>query len=269
MRNGSHSNWVARPKPNDAASLRLFCLPYAGGSSLIFRGWPESLPSFVEVCLIQLPGRGARLKEAPFTRLTTLVEELSAALLPYLDKPFAFFGHSMGAVLSFELTRHLRRHYDRKPLHLFVSGRTAPQLEDTDPPTYGLPEPEFIEEIRRLNGTPKEVLANPELMQFLLPILRADFEICQTYDYSPDSPLDCPLTAIGGLQDTRVRREDLEAWREQSASSFVLRMLPGDHFFLHTAQPLLLRILTQELYRYTSAALASFNTGRAGQTRVL
>lgn len=215
-----------------------------------FRLWPNSLPPTVEVCAVELPGRGARLSESPFTRLSPLVQAIAQALLPHLDKPFAFFGHSMGGLVSFELARLLRREYDISPVHLFVSGRRAPQVPNPNPPIHALSEPEFLEELRRLNGTPKAVLENTELMQLLLPILRADFAVIETYVYAPGPTLECPITAFGGLQDREVSCDDLQAWREQTSASFSLQMLPGNHFFIQSAQPLLLRFLSREL-RYS------------------
>ncbi|HEX8091839.1 MAG TPA: alpha/beta fold hydrolase, partial [Blastocatellia bacterium] len=200
------------------------------------------------VCPVQLPGRGNRLQEPSFTRLVDLVQALNQALFPYFDKPFAFFGHSMGAMIAFELARSLRRDYGLEPMHLFVSGRVAPQIRRQEPITYDLPEPELLEELRRLNGTPKEVLEHPELMQLMLPLIRADFQVVQTYKYSPEPPLSCPISAFGGLQDQGVSRAALEAWREQTAATFIIRMFDGDHFFLHGVQPLFLSILAQELY---------------------
>jgi len=141
----------------------------------------------------------------------------------------------------------LRREHGPGPVHLFVSGRRAPQVPDPDPPTYNLPEPEFLEELRRLNGTPKAVFEHPELMQLMIPILRADFELVQTYMYLPEPPLDCPISAFGGLQDEDVTREHLEAWRDQTTASFSLQMFPGDHFFLHTAQAFLLQTIACKL----------------------
>ncbi|HEY9797280.1 MAG TPA: thioesterase II family protein [Leptolyngbyaceae cyanobacterium] len=240
--------WVSWHKPNPQASLRLFCFPYAGGAALTFRTWPDSLAMALEVCPVELPGRGKRITSAPFTRLQPLVQAIAQALLPHLDKPFAFFGHSMGGLVSFELARLLRKKYGLNPAHLFVSGYRAPQVPDPDPPIHALPEPEFLEELRRLNGTPEAVLENAELMQLLLPALRADFAVIETYAYIPESPLDCPITAFGGLQDREVSCDDLEAWREQTNAAFSLQMLPGDHFFLHSAQPLLLQSLSQKLY---------------------
>jgi medium-chain acyl-[acyl-carrier-protein] hydrolase len=243
----SNSPWLAQSKPNTQATLRLFCFPYAGGGATIFRNWQATLPAQIEVCPIQLPGRGKRLKEPPFTQVQFLVEALSHALLPYLDKPFAFFGHSMGALVSFELARTLRRKYGLGPKRLFLSGRRAPAIPNLEPPTYNLPEPEFIEALHKLKGTPIGVLEEPELMQLMLPLLRADFTLCETYTYTPETPLNCPISVFGGLQDSEVSRTHLEGWRAETTAAITLRMLPGDHFFLNTEEPLLLRILAQEL----------------------
>jgi medium-chain acyl-[acyl-carrier-protein] hydrolase len=241
------NNWVSFPRPNPDAALRIFFFPYAGGNSLMYRTWPEHLPASVEVCAVQLPGREARLREPSYRDLPPLVEALADALPPHLDKPFAFFGHSMGALISFELSRELRRRGGPTPSHLFVSGHRAPQIETDVPPTYDLPTPEFLEEIRRFNGTPREVLEHPELMQLFLPLLRSDFALCQTYVYRPEPPLDCPINVYGGVEDRDVPREHLEAWREQTSAAFTLRMFPGDHFFLRKFQPLLLDTFSQQL----------------------
>ena len=242
--------WVSWRSPNLQASLRLFCFPYAGGAALTFRTWPDSLPITIQICPVELPGRGKRIASVPFTRLQLLVQAIAIAILPYLDKPFAFFGHSMGGLVSFELARLLRKKYGKSPVHLFVSGYRAPQVPDPDPPIHDLPEPEFLEALRRLNGTPEVVLGNTELMQILLPALRADFAVIETYAYTPESPLACPITAFGGLQDREVSCEDLKAWQQQTNAAFSLQMLPGDHFFLQSAQPLLLQSLSQELGAY-------------------
>ncbi|MCA1852371.1 MAG: hypothetical protein LC647_08250 [Beggiatoa sp.] len=164
-----------------------------------------------------------------------------------MTTPFAFFGHSMGALIGFELARQLRRQHGPSPVHLFVSGRGAPQIPPPEPPIHALPEPQFIAEVQHFNGTPTEVLQHPELMQLLIPTLRADFAVCETYTYTTDAPIDCSISAFGGLQDRKVSRERLEAWRDQSRASFSLCMFPGDHFFLHTAEPLLLETIAQLL----------------------
>lgn len=239
--------WLVCPKPNPQARLRLFCFPYAGGNAMIYRQWQSSLPLNVEVCPVQLPGRGKRIKELPFDHAQALVEAAARALLPFFDKPFAFFGHSMGGLISFELARHLRRNYNLKPSQLFVSGRRAPQLAKSEAYTFNLPEAEFMEALHRLKGTPAEVLQQPELMQLMLPLLRADFALCETYAYTVEPPLDCPLSVFGGLEDGDVERQQLEAWASQTNAATKVRMLPGDHFFINTQQPLLLRALAHDL----------------------
>jgi medium-chain acyl-[acyl-carrier-protein] hydrolase len=240
--------WFTTPQPNPRAQLRLFCFPYAGGTAQIYREWPAGLPSFVEVCAVQLPGRGARLGEPALTNLLAVVEAAAPSLQPYFDRPFAFFGHSMGAIIAFELARHLRSTRAIEPTRLFVSGHGAPQIPSEHGQTYQLPDAEFVESLRRLNGTPEEVLSHPELLELMLPLLRADFEAIETYAYTEGEPLNCPITAFGGLQDLEVSRQEIEGWRAQTSSRFMLRMLPGDHFFIHSAQRLLLQTLSRELH---------------------
>ncbi|WP_414514280.1 thioesterase II family protein [Nostoc sp. PCC 9305] len=242
------NSWIVRPKSkHQSPFLRLFCIPYAGGSASIFHRWSSQLPPDIEVCSIQLPGREKRLKEPPFTELLPLIQSLAPVLLPYLDIPFAIFGHSTGAIVSFELVRQLRRQKAPNPVHLFVSARRAPQLPSTESPIHQLPEAAFIEKLRRYQGTPDAILKNPELMEIFLPTLRADLAINETYIYSSEPPVDCPISAFGGLQDMEVSRDDLAAWRYQTNSTFSLRMFPGNHFFLHGEHHALLSSISQDL----------------------
>jgi medium-chain acyl-[acyl-carrier-protein] hydrolase len=239
--------WVSCPRPNPDAKVRLFCFPYSGASANIYYPWADVLPPSWEVCPAQLPGRGNRMSEPLATRLQAQVEALATGLAPYLDKPFAFFGHSMGALIAFELARHLRRTALPLPVHIFVSGHEAPHLPDRNPPLHALPTGELLDKLRELNGTPEEVLQHPELRDMLLPILRADFEVCETYVYTAEPPLDCPISAFSGLGDEYVTREELEAWREHTTGRFSIRMFPGDHFYLNSARPYLLQALAREL----------------------
>ncbi len=239
--------WLVCPKPNPAARLRLLCFHYAGGGSSIFCRWSDYLPPTVEVRAVQLPGRENRINERPFMRLLPLVQACSQAILPYLDKPVALFGHSMGALVSFELSRELRKNFGLLPCELFVSGCLAPQTPARYPRIHNLPEHEFLGELRRYHGTPARVLEHAELMQMFGPILRADFAVCETYVYRSEPPLQCPISAFGGLQDELANRSDLEGWLDQTSASFSLQMFPGDHFFLHTVQLLLLRAVSQHL----------------------
>jgi len=240
-------SWIACRKPNPHARLRLFCFPYAGTGASIFRTWSDGLPADVEVCPVQLPGRGTRLMEIPFTQFSPLVQATVQALVPLLDMPFALFGHSLGALIGFELARQLRRQSGLQPVRLFVSADRAPQIPPRAQPIHALSDREFLVELRRLHGIPGKVWEEAELMQIMLPVLRADFAVYETYVYSTEPPLSCPISIFGGLQDRRVSRGDLEAWRDQTSVSSSLMMFPGDHFFLNATQPLLLQALSQEL----------------------
>jgi medium-chain acyl-[acyl-carrier-protein] hydrolase len=234
-------------RPGLEASLRMFCFPYAGGGASIFYNWQSALPPAIEVCAVQLPGREHLMRKPHYTQLPELVLAIKRAVAYYLDKPFVFYGHSMGGLLAFELARLLRRDGYPQPRHLLVSGCRAPHLAREERITYNLPEPELLEEIRVLNGTPEEVLEDPELMGVLLPTLRADFEVVETYEYATEPPLDCPISAFGGVKDEKVEYQHLEAWREHTTSLCSVRMLPGDHFFLRAARADLLQIIAQKL----------------------
>jgi medium-chain acyl-[acyl-carrier-protein] hydrolase len=213
------------------------------------------LPSDVEVCPVQLPGRESRLREAPFETPEPLVKAIADALQPHFaGLPFVFFGHSMGAMLSFELARELRRRGQTLPLHLFVSGRRAPQIPDLEEPIHALPEPEFIVKLRELNGTPEEVLQHAELMKLLIPVLRADFSVNETYEYTGEEPFDFGISCFGGLGDREVSRDDCAAWKEQTRGRFRLRMLPGDHFFMHSAKDMILESVARDLAETLSQA---------------
>lgn len=234
-------------EPNPTARLRLFCVPYAGGGTLVFHHWPQALSPDIEVCPIQLPGREHRLSESPFVRLEPLLRVLERDLYAHLDRPFAFFGHSLGALVVFELVRRFRDANAPEPEHLFVSGCRAPHLPDPDPPIHKLPQDAFIKELRRYNGTPEALFESPELMELFLPVLRADFAVFETYRHRNGEPLDCPITAFGGLQDKKVNQVEIVSWRDVTHNRFGLHMFAGDHFFLNVHRDALLQIISEEL----------------------
>lgn len=238
--------WFACYQPRSQCRLRLFCFPYAGGAASAFRTWTKDIPEDIEICPVQLPGRETRFSEPAFTKFPPLLEAMEPALLPYLDKPFAFFGHSMGALIGFELARYLHDKHDLSPCHFFVSARRAPQLPEPHP-LYNLPEFMFIEELRRLNGTPEAVFKSRELLAILLPILRADFTLCDTYNYQQAPLLSCPITAFGGTKDQKAQRDELDAWRIHTQREFSLHIFHGHHFFINDARSEILKIIAQQL----------------------
>ncbi len=242
-----NSPWFERLSPAAKPSLLLLCFPYAGGSAQIFRKWQRYFPSSIDICLVHLPGRGRRIGERPLTRLAPLVEAIADAIPEDIQQPFALFGHSLGALISFELSRELRRRNRKTPLQLFLSGRSAAHMSSSDAPTYNLPNDEFIAEIRRLNGTPQPLLDDPETQELFLPLLRADFEMADTYKYFPEDPLACPLTIYGGLQDTDVPIGNLRAWGSETSGSCKVRVFPGDHFFIHSSEAGFLNVLQQDV----------------------
>ncbi|MFP2956849.1 thioesterase II family protein [Myxococcus sp. 1LA] len=232
--------WLVRRKPTSSPRLRLFCFPYAGAGSLPYFRWPDLLPEAdIEVCAIQPPGRENRLHEPSVEELPRLLDSLVRELSPHFDVPFAFFGHSLGALIAFELTRELRRRGLPLPGTLLVSGSEAPSRRSGLPPLSGLRRDDFIRELSaRYDGIPQQVLAQPEILDLILPILRADLKISESYTYQEEAPLPMRLCAFGGTRDPRVSEAALEAWRQQTQAAFSMKMFPGGHFFLNelTAQ---------------------------------
>jgi medium-chain acyl-[acyl-carrier-protein] hydrolase len=243
---------ISRDEPN--VRLRLFCVPHAGGGTSSFRGWARSFAPGVQLVPVQLPGRESRVEEPPFVRLAPLVSALTEAIAPYVHAPFALFGHSMGALVCFELARYLRRAYGVAPVHLFVSGAPAPQLSVRHPAMHELSTPALLGELRRLGGTPDEVLGSGELMRMLVPVLRADLQIVETYTYFDDAPLACPVSAFGGLGDARVTRDELAAWQVLTGGEFSLQMVPGGHFFAYDEGRRMANIVARELARALRAS---------------
>lgn len=213
----------------------------------MYRSWPTHLPPGIQVCPLELPGRGRRFTHPPFRHLPALIATLGPFLLPYLDQPFAFFGHSLGALISFELARWLRRQQAPFPQYLFVSGRSAPQVPHPSPALHQLSDQDFIAGLRTYNGTPESVLNHPELMEILLPTLRADFELFETYQYHPEAPLPCPIYSFTGQADPLTPLAPVKAWHSQTSSYFKDVWFPGSHFFLQECEQQVIRYCAQTL----------------------
>ncbi len=240
--------WLHRPAPRQTASARLFCFPYAGVGAQVFRQWPAGLPTELEVCAAQLPGRANRLHEPAVTSIPALVDELVRAMAPHLDLPFAFFGHSMGAVLAFEVARALAARALPMPSYLIVSGRRPPHMPDLAPPLHPLPDPEFVAEInRRYGGIHPEILENQDVLALLLPGLRADITALETHRPPPGLPLSCPIAAFGGADDPLTPRAHLEAWQRETTEAFQLCLFPGSHFYIEPQRVAVLAQLSAKL----------------------
>jgi medium-chain acyl-[acyl-carrier-protein] hydrolase len=239
--------WLVRPVPRPAARTRLFCIPYAGSGAAAYRGWAESLES-LDVSYVQLPGRENRLREEPFSDLPMLIGALAAALEGWLDRPYAFYGHSLGGLIAFELARTVRSLSWREPSHLFISANRAPHLPRQHPAMRHLPDIELLNEVhRRYGSVPPEILQNAEVRQLLVPGLRADLTLLETYRYAEAEPLGCGITCFGGSEDTMVSRDALEQWREHCKRDFRLQMLEGGHLFHQTARPSLFAAINAAL----------------------
>jgi medium-chain acyl-[acyl-carrier-protein] hydrolase len=225
--------WVDCSSVSATTRLRLFCLPYAGGGSSMFRGWSAVVaPSGIAVCPIQLPGRENRIAHPAYQDIARLIPDLAQVLLPELVQPFAIFGYSMGALIGFELIRYLRLHNYSLPCALIVGAAKAPQEQTTERPLYGLPDAELIDELKKFQGTSQFILDNAELMALLLPMLRSDFKMLETYCYHSQPPLDLPILAMGGQMDATVAVEELMDWAKQT-QRFQHQLFSGHHFFIN------------------------------------
>jgi medium-chain acyl-[acyl-carrier-protein] hydrolase len=230
-------------------SVRLFCLPYAGASASVYMPWNRHLGRSVLVTPVELPGRGSRIRELPCSRLEPLLHDLVPTVARLCDRPFAIFGHSLGALLAYEVAARLELDHDLVAERLYVSGHSAPHHPRREEPISHLPDEEFLTRIRDHYGTPAEAFTDPQLVKLLLPMLRADFTLAETYEQALDNLLHCPITAMGGLDDPDAQGSDLVGWREYTRRFFRVQMFPGDHFFLHTAEKQLFEAFTEDLTR--------------------
>lgn len=255
------SVWIFNARQHEGARLRLFCFPSAGGGASMYVPWINAFAPDIEVYPVQLPGRESRMKVPPCSQFDELIQQLCEALLPHFTAPlvgtrliasgasgipFAFFGHSMGALISFGLTQQLLKRGYPLPAHLLLSAYRAPQIPNPES-LHTLPDELLVRKMIELNGTQRGVLEDPELRQLILPLMRADFSICETYHHTASEPLAIPITAFGGEEDTRAGRDVLAAWREQTSKQFRLHLLPGGHFYFRTTPQPLWQLVKQEL----------------------
>lgn len=251
---------ISRPRPN--ADFRLFCFPHAGGSPIAFFGWPEGLGSSIECVSLLYAGRGHRLREKPCERVSDLIEEIAGGIAPYSDKPFAFYGHSFGGIVAFELARKLRDAGRPEPLHLFVGAARPPHLGLPFSPIHHLPNSSFVAEVQaRYGGIPAVILKDPEVLEMFLPAMRADFTAYETYRFQAAQPLPTPITAFGGSDDSAVKGHTLQEWSMHTQAGFDARILSGGHFFPAVSGAELLDEIRARIERDSVVSVACSSVG--------
>lgn len=243
------------PRPRPDAPMRLFCLPYAGGAASLFRDWPGRLRTPVEVVAVEPPGRGARFGEPALGDAHRLADALAEALLPWLDRPFALFGHSNGALMAFEIAHRLR---DRGhlPALFFASAKNAPGLVDERSPLHALPRAAFLDALRERGGTPPEFFEHPDLVELYLPVLRADFSLSETYRYRRREPLATTLVTVAGRDDPCMGEDALLGWRREFHGPVSHHRIDGGHFFIDTHLDALAALIDAHLATALAAATA-------------
>ncbi|MEC5160920.1 MULTISPECIES: thioesterase II family protein [unclassified Janthinobacterium] len=241
-------SWLGRAT-GPRRKFRLFCFAYAGGSSSIFSRWQDMVSPEIEICAIRLPGRGARFNEKPIRSFPQLIEVLAYVIKDNSDLPFAFFGHSLGGLIAFELARHCLRNSIPPPTMLFLSASSAPQLLDLKEKFSDLADDELIEKLKAYNGTPIEILQNRELIGLFLPPIRDDFSLLESFQYKPFDNFDIPITVLAGKLDKEVSPEKIFGWAEETAAACNFNWFEGDHFFINTESEKVLETLNLDLTR--------------------
>ncbi|MFI0822576.1 thioesterase II family protein [Streptomyces sp. NPDC021098] len=239
--------WAVRRKPLPEARIRLLCLPHAGGGATVFRAWRQRLEPEIEVVPIRLPGRESRFGERPYKRLDDLLPPLLRDVTPLFDRPHAWFGHSMGAGIAFELCRAQRRLGLPEPVRLLVAGLPAPHVPRRATPVHDAPSEEIFSRLGELHGGLAEPHADNPMLNVMLPTLRADFAVAETHTHRPGPALGCPVTVYGGRSDASTTREELAAWSKHSVADTTIRLFPGGHFFPHDDPDGFLPVLADDL----------------------
>jgi medium-chain acyl-[acyl-carrier-protein] hydrolase len=257
---GTEGLWFRRGQ--HSSTLRLFCLPYAGGSARMFREWHDWCRPEIEVIALELPGRGQHSKAPLVDRMDVMIERLLPVLDPLLDRPFALFGHSMGALIAFELSRALKATGRRTPLRLFASGMRPPHIKGQYQ-IHTLPDRQLVQALQALNGTPAEIISDSSLVEFFLPLMRADLRLAETYRYMPGPLLDHPITVFSGLGDVTAPVDQQGEWQRLTCADCTVRFLEGNHFFIQVHAHLIAASILKSLGR--SSVPVEFEFGAAGR----
>ena len=246
------SAWVVRPAKRPSADIRLVCFPYAGGGAGVYRTWAPDVPESIELCAVQAPGREERIAEEPLTNFRELVAGATDAIEPLLDRPYAVFGHSLGALAGFEVVRELEARGHASPLVFMPSGRRAPGMPAVRSPICGLPDHEFLVEISRSSGPDAsfdEFVKHPELVELLMPLLRADFALAEGYEPLAKVKLRCAISALASHDDAQAQPDMMEPWRAQTTGDFTLHYFPGRHLYINQHRALVARYVVSEVLR--------------------
>ena len=254
---GSPAGTVAPPVPAGSpwfpfgtgagAPIRLLCLPHAGAGAGAYRAWSRRLPESVAGCPVQPPGRQHRRAEPPITSAAEMARRLAPEIIELVRPPYALFGHSTGALSAFEVSREIRRLGGALPVQLFVAGRRAPAIPPIRTRLAGLSTEELATVLRRMGGTPEEVLADPQLLELLQPLLVADFQVSEVYDYRPEPRLPMPITAFASTRDHFADAEQVDGWRHETSARFRRLVLDGGHFAIFEESSTVLRQVAADL----------------------
>ncbi len=227
-----HSKWFITPQPKPEAELKILCFPYAGGNASTYLPWSKDLPEHVELIAVQLPGRANRLFEPAHSDMDSLVNEIMTLIPVVIDRNYILFGHSLGSRVAFEVMHQCKLKGLRMPKHFIASGSRAPDIPSRIEAFHHLPDDEFIQELAELNGTPKEILENEELMAICLPALRADFKVSDSHIHKADTVLDCHASLFTGREDSDISESDLTSWEKFFSKTIDRHSFAGDHFFI-------------------------------------
>jgi medium-chain acyl-[acyl-carrier-protein] hydrolase len=241
------TNYIVRFQEKEAATARLFCFPYAGATAAAYRPWNAMMPPNIELVVVELPGR-LHLRDKPPEDMKAIVDTIYPQILPFLDKPFAIFGHSFGSIVSYEVTKRLQTENKKLPTKLFVSARRAPHLPSRFRQASGLPDQEFIDEMQNMyQAIPEAVLKEKELLKMLLPILKVDIRINETYIGKLDPLLNVPLQVYYGTKDNTITPDEMEQWKAVTQKDFQIKSFEGGHFYIDKEKGTIITEITKNL----------------------
>ncbi|WP_040496625.1 thioesterase II family protein [Fulvivirga imtechensis] len=225
--------------------IQMFCLPFAGGNKYSFGEYERFAPEFVEVIPVELPGRGSRADEALLTNIYDLAEDVFFSIKNKLDKPYILYGHSMGGLLAYLTAKLIIKNFSSEPLHMFITGCTAPSTRDKSY-LHLLSKEDFIKKLKELGGCPEEILNNGDILDFFEPIIKADFQAVESFEYQQTTPFDIPLTLMFGMSE-KVTQSEMREWQKETTRSIDIIQMPGDHFFINQFGFQIIKVIARKI----------------------